>query len=266
MSSSSDPAERLRAHYRRERGTIDRHPSPEQIVAYHERRLSSEEAEEVRAHLAACADCTAQLLMLADLLDEGDEPGSEIPPAQLDAAWQRQRARLFPAPAMVSLETRKSRRPSPRWAWTTAASLGLAAALLAVMVVDQRRIIERLSQPQVNPPLVNLAPVDATRQGGGEAPELRFPANAEWTWVILNPVEELDSPTYDVEIVAPDGEVVLRLPDLSSSEAGNFRFGVPPGVLRAGEHRIRLFGKEAGQRRAAGEFALRVLTPAQSSP
>jgi hypothetical protein len=266
MSSSSDPAERLRAHYRRERGTIGRHPSPEQIVAYHERRLSSEEAEDVRAHLAACADCTAQLLMLADLLDEGDEPGSDLPPAQLDAAWQRQRTRLFPAPAVVSLEPRRSRGPSPRWAWTTAASLGLAAALLAVMVVDQRRTIERLVRPQANPPLINLAPVDAVRQGFQEAPELRFPENTERAWVILNPVAELDSPTYDVEVIAPDGVVVLRLQDLSSSEEGNFRLEIPRSVLRPGQHRVLLFGKKEGQRWAAGEFALRVLTSAQSSP
>lgn len=266
MSSRPDPTEPLRAHFRRERQAIDRHPSPEQIVAYHERRLSPQETEDVRAHLAACPDCTAQLLLLADLLDEDDEPGSDISPANLDAAWQRQRARLFPAPSVVSLEARRRRGPSPRWAWTTAASLGLAAALLAAMVVDQRRTIERLAQPQANPPLVNLAPVGSTRQGAQEASVLRLPADAERAWVILNPVAELDASTYDVEVVAPDGEVVLRLQDLSSSEEGNFRLEIPRGVLRPGEYRVLLFGKTAGQRQIVDEFALRVLSSPPSSP
>lgn len=265
MSSRPDPTEPLRAHFRRERQAIDRHPSPEQIVAYHERRLSPQETEDVRAHLAACPDCTAQLLLLMDLLDEEDAPGADVSPADLDAAWQRQRARLFPAPSVVSLETRRRRGPSPRWAWTTAASLGLAAALLAAMVADQRRTIERLAQPQVNPPLVNLAPVGSTRQGSREVPELRFPDGVEQAWVILNPVAELELPTYDVEVIAPGGEVVLRLQDRASSAEGSFRLGIPRSVLRGpGEYQVLLFAKQAGQRQVVEEFALRVLP--QSSP
>ena len=258
MSSSSDPAERLRAHLRKERETIGRHPSPEEVVAYFERRLPPEDAEEIRAHLAACPDCTRELLALADLHepDAVSEPG--MPRQDLDAAWERQRERLFPASPVVTLESRRPRGPSPRWAWTAAASLALAASLLTVMVVDQRRTIERLTQPQVNPPLVNLAPLGATRQGGQETRGLWIQAHVERVWVILNPVAELTFPSYDVEILAPDGEVVLRFQDFRSSEEGNFRLEIPRGVLKAGEHRILLIGKKEGQRQPVEEFALRV--------
>src|SRR5688500_16531152 len=90
--------------------SIDQHPSPEQLVAYHERRLAADEAEDVRAHLAACADCTAQLLELADLLDEdGDGVArAEVSRAELDAAWQRQRERLPRLAPVVPLEERRA--------------------------------------------------------------------------------------------------------------------------------------------------------------
>lgn len=257
MPSSPDPTALLRAHFQREARAIDRHPLPEQIVAYHERRLPPDEAEDVRAHLAACPDCTTQLLELAALLDGEDDASSDLSRAELDAAWERQRAQLFPDAPVVSLDSRRPRAPL-RWAWATAASMGLAAALLTV-VVDQRRTLEQLARPQANPPLVNLAPAGSVRQGLPEAPGLRLPADAERAWVILNPAAELSFPSYDVEVVAPTGEVVLRHEDLQSSEAANFRLEIPRKALAAkGDYRILLFGKKEGRRQALEEFPLRV--------
>lgn len=258
MPPDSDPAEPLRAHFRRERDTLGRHPSPEQIAGYHERRLPPGEAEGVREHLAACPDCTAQLLELAALLDASGAPGSDISREDLDAAWQRQRARLFPAPPVV-LQARRRAPGSPhRWAWATAASMGLAAALLAFVVADQRQTIARLAQPRANPPLVNLDPVGSARRGLPENPALRLPEGAERAWVILNPSSELDSPSYDVEVVAPDGEAILRYPGLQPSEAANFRLEIPAALLKRGEHRIRLIASRAGREEAVEEFVLHV--------
>lgn len=251
MPSRPDPTEKLRAHFRSERHAIDRHPSPEQIVAYHEQRLSPGEAEDVRMHLAACPDCTSQLLALADLYEEED-PDARISHAELDAAWERQRDALFPPAPVVSLP----RRTPLRRDWATA-SLGLAAALLAIVSFVQWRTIVELRQPQTNPPLVNLEPVGSVRQSAQAPRELRFSADAQRAWVILNPVTELDAPAYEVEVAAPDGTVVLHL-DLQRSEVGNFRLEIPRAVLAEGDYRIVLFGRKAGSRETAGEFVLRV--------
>ncbi len=242
--------------------SIDPHPSPEQLVAYHERRLPEEEAEEIRAHLVACADCTVQLLGLADLLD-GDENGAAgLSRADLDAAWRRQRERLPVAPLVspapvVSLEDRRAAKAPRRWSWATAASLGLAAALAGV-VVAQWRTIERLEQPQVNLPLVNLAPLDSVRRGSREvAGELRFLKGAERAWVILNPGADPDSSLYDVRIATKTGAVVLVLQDLRITESGNVRLEIPRAVLSTGTYEIQLF--KAGRHRILERFELEVL-------
>lgn len=257
MPSSSDPTESLRAHFRKERQSIERHPAPERIAAYHEHRLGPEETEEIREHLAACPDCAAQLLAFASLSDEDELPGPEMSRADLDAAWERQKARLFSNPPAVLAERRKP-PVSSRWAWATAATMGLAAALLTVVVIDQRKALEQLARPQANPPLVNLVPVGSVRQGAQDVPELRFPKEDEWAWVILSP-PELGSPSYDAEVFGPEGERVFLFEDLQSSEADNFRIALPPSVLAApGDYRILLFGKKEGQRQDPEEFAFRV--------
>jgi hypothetical protein len=258
MPSGADPAERLRAHLRQERQLLDPHPSPERVAAYHERLLSAEESEQVREHLAACPDCTAELLALAALPDgEGEE---EISARELDEAWRRL---AHPsAPAVVDLpRPSASRAPAQHLPWATAAVLGLAAALLAFVVVDQRQTIARLAEPRINPPLASLEPVDSVRQGLRAVPELALPAEAERVWIILNPAADLAFPSYEIEILAPDGTLALRFRDLQPTEAGNFRLEVPRSRLRAGSCRLLLSGVRSGERHRLEEFALTVRIP-----
>lgn len=236
MPSSSDPT--------------DRHPAPERLVAYHERRLPPGEVEEMRTHLAACPDCTTQLLALVELLDEQDEPVAAPTRDELDAAWQRQRARL------------RRTGPPRRRTWVTA-SLGLAAALLAVVTLVQWRTIVQLRQPQVNLPLVNLEPAGSVRQEARNAGELRFPEEARRAWVILNPVAELKDSSYSVHFVAPDGEVVYRFESLQSSEAGNFRLEIPRDALKEGSYQVLLLRRGSGRSQIVEEYKLSVrLSPA----
>ena len=255
MPSRSDLTAALRTHLQGER--FARHPLPEELAAYHEQRLSADEADEIRAHLVACPDCVAELLGLADLSEEKDDPRSEVSRAEMDAAWQRQRAQILPSPPASFTPAGRSIAPV-RFAWAAAASLGLAATLLAVVAIAQWRTIATLRQPLANPPLVNLAPAGSVRQETGEASKLLLPARAQRIWVILNPIRELNAPAYDVEILAPQGQAVLRFKDLQPSEAANFRLEIPRTVLREGDYRILLFAKKAGSRQVLEEFELNV--------
>lgn len=253
MPSQSDLTEALRAHLEGERSA--QHPLPEELAAYHEQQLSPEAAEGIRAHLAACPGCAAELLGLADLSEE--DSGSEVSRAEMDTAWQRQRARLFPSPPAARAPARKTDAPF-RLAWAAAASLGLAAALLAAVALAQWRTIAALRQPLANPPLVNLAPAGSVRQESEAASELLLPAKAQRVWAILNPVRELNASAYDVEILDPSGRAVLLFKDLQPSEAANFRLEIPRTVLAAGDYRVRLFEKNAESRQVLEEFELRV--------
>lgn len=260
MPPISDPTDRLRAHFRRERQALDRHPAPEQIVAYHERRLSPGEAEQLREHLVDCPDCTVQLLELAALVEAEDDPAPDLSSSDVEAAWQRQRRQLFPASPATLLDPGRFARPQRR-AWATAASLGLAAALLAGVVVVQWRTIARLKQPQANPPLVNLEPAGSVRQEAQGISELRLSADVPRAWVILNPNTEEGFDSYDVEVFGPGGEKVFHLEGFAISEAGNIRLEIPCAALPAGDYRFVLTGRKGGQHRAAGEFALHVRPP-----
>ncbi len=241
-------------------GTIDQHPLPERIVAYHERRLPPDEAEEIRAHLAVCPDCTTELLALADLYDGVDDPAAEVSPAGMETAWQRQRERLFPAEAssvVVPLESRREVRP-PRRDWRTAVPFALAASLLAVVALVQWRTIVRLEAPRANPPLVNLEPLDSTRSGAGAAPALNLPADSERLWVILNPSDPREDSLYEVHLAAPDGKVVLRFEDLEVSEEGNFRLEIPRSVLAPGDSTLYLYETAGARRWLVEKFLLSV--------
>lgn len=262
MPSSAGPTEQLRAHFRRERNAMDGHPPPERIAAYHEQRLSPDDMEEMRSHLGACPACTAELLELSDLFSTAGGPGADISQEELDAAWQRQQASLVPGPSVARMEERRAGLPLRRpWAM---AALGLAAALLAVLALAQWRMIAQLRQPQVNPPLVNLVPTGSLREGTEAIPELQASADTPRVWVILNPSVELDSAAlYAVEVVGPDGEVLLRLKGLQQSRSGNFRLEIPGEILTAGSYRILLTKKAAGDRQLVQTFAMNVV---RSSP
>lgn len=243
----------------KERQTIDQHPLPEQIVAYHERRLPPDEAEEIRAHLVECPDCTTQLLALADLFDDEDGAATDIAPVELDAAWQRQRERLFPAAPVVPMESRRERK-----SWMTAAPFALAASLLAVVTLVQWRTNVRLEQPRANPPLVNLEPVDSIRRGTEAVPELQLAEDTEWVWVILNPSPDLEAGLYEVEVVGPKDERSAPL-KVRAREARDFRFQIPSSAFSMGNNKISLFEIREGQRWLLAEFELGVRPPASST-
>jgi anti-sigma factor RsiW len=254
MPSDFDPTPELRDHFRRQRSAADRHPSPEQLVAFHEDRLSPQELEAVREHLAACPDCTTQLLALAEPFEGDEGEPEEVSPADVDAAWQRQRERLFPGAEAPPLRWRFS--PLQK-AWGTAAALGLAAALLSFVVVRQGLDLARLRQPQLNPPLVNLEPSGLSRQPARVA-ELQFPAGAERAWVILNTQARLPDSFYDIHVVAPDGKVVHRFESVPKSEKSNFRIEIPRGLLPAGTYSLMLVAQ--GRRiYIVDQFDLRVI-------
>jgi hypothetical protein len=72
--------------------STDDHPSPESLVLFADRGLSSLEEEEVAAHLDTCPDCALEIAMSAQLRDLQSENLIPYPgPARREAAAQRLR-------------------------------------------------------------------------------------------------------------------------------------------------------------------------------
>jgi len=235
------------------------HPSPDVLVSYQHHELSADQADEVRAHLVTCADCTTQLLELTDLLEtDGSSAAEDVSRRELAAAWERQRRRLFPRSTVAHLERQNERLASRRWFWGLAASLAMVTAL-GLTVLVQWRTIERLKQPRANPPLVNLVPVGSLQRGNQQAAELRLPATVERAWLILNPSAGLERSAYEVTIVSsPAGRAVWTFHGLQASEAGNFRLEVPRAVLKPGNYQLRLRQEQGARPPAIEVFELTV--------
>ncbi len=70
------------------------HLTPNQLVAYHFRQLSEDEAEQIQIHLVKCRECASLLLDLADFCAPGEDPASQLSPTEFEAAWAELRARL----------------------------------------------------------------------------------------------------------------------------------------------------------------------------
>ncbi len=93
------------------------HPEPDVLLGL-ERADADTDAEEVRRHLALCAQCTAELESIArldsaaDLIGPALDPGGLIAPAS--SVWDRVQAELFPhSPTVATTSTvpRRSRLP-----------------------------------------------------------------------------------------------------------------------------------------------------------
>lgn len=237
MPTSSDPTDALRAHFRAERE--DEHPPGEQLAAYHERRLPSKEAEAVRRHLAACPDCAGQLLDLAALLEAEEAPSPVLSGPEIDAAWQRQRARRFGPSPVVPLARRQA-APSWRRAWGIAACLALALGGGAVLWFRPGPTISRAGAPRVHGPTLELDPIGATRGNKPPLPKLEFTAGEEGRRVILNSRMRPSAFGYEAQLVAPDDRVLQIFSALAANEAGHVHLDVPRDAIPPGSHRIRI--------------------------
>lgn len=212
MPNTSDPTEELRAFFRDE--ARDDHPEGERLVAYHERRLSPEEQEEMRRHLAACPDCAAQLRELAALLESEMPPGPALSPARVGAAWERFAAGMKtttpPEPPVPFRSTRpagggRSYRSSSRWAWGIAAVLAVTTAALSALALHQGRLL----QDREDPPMVSLLPEGKARSGTGEPGVLTFkPDDLRGILLLMPPDDAPGAPTYTLDFENVGGQVL----------------------------------------------------------
>jgi anti-sigma factor RsiW len=182
--------------------------------------LAPERAAELRAHLAACADCRERLAGLARV----DAALSAAPlPAVPASLRARLEARLESAGQADTLLRRTRRAPAPRRAgWGRAAgALAAAAAGVALYLAVATREPARLPETAPAPPQIARPLEEAPRELPREAPQVvvqapqavaKLPAPAPPAPVLPEPPVPAPQPPVELDLATvPEDELGLAL-------------------------------------------------------
>ncbi len=215
------------------------HPSPEELTAYRDGRLSRRREARVRRHLGVCHDCPDLLLDLERFLEPlADKPGPEAA-----ASWQELRRQLFATPRL---------RP-PAWRLPPVfASFRTAYALAAASLVAAVAVSFWSLSPRAVPNMpMAVVEMPATRRGPETPQEVRVaPAGVV---LVLYPARIFQEAGFRLEVLDPAGRRLTTIRDLRS-DLGAIRVLLPRSLLPQGEIRLRLTGWGAAE-----EVTLRVL-------
>jgi Putative zinc-finger len=249
------------------------HPAVEEIAAYHEGRLAGDAQERLRDHLALCPECTRLLLDLADFAALEPPAGARVPePAEAWGALRErmgERAAPLPkapsvvrlpppaaAPVVPAVVPVRRTRPNPL-RWLLAASV-VAVLGLGLWVAELRQENARLRVPSGNAQVADLAASDDLTRGGGEAAAKPLPGDRRLLLLLAAPGLPPHA-AYEADLLNAPGVVLWTGKDLPRSADDGFTVDLPPGFLRPGTYRLRLYGVDAGQRgKPLAEFPFRI--------
>jgi hypothetical protein len=218
-------------------------PSSETLALAASPRADRQLRERVVDHVLACARCAEELRLAqeivawADAATAANDGRSRMVPWPYAAAA----ALAFVAVALGAqlLFLQRDRRPeaaspnsSPR------AEQQLAQAERSLAELQQR--LRDAESPEINAPIIELAPMDRTR---GKAAPQALPgirASARQIVFVLNTSNPTPGTSHDVEIAAADDRVVWRGTGLRQSPGGTLTLVVPRPLLGP-DSRIRLY-------------------------
>ena len=227
------------------------HPGVERWIAYHGAELPDHEMARLRGHLVRCRDCVSILLDLDEFVEPRAASQARLSEFEMAAAWRSMRAALPPpatekAASAIGYRSWAERRvPVMR---ALAVSLMAGVVGLGFWVAEHRKVlelrasVESYSQPQTHLSIVDLMPDTATRSGeSSPPPEV---GRDGFVALIILPSQPFD--TYRVEILDPEARAVWRQSGLRAHpEFGTLKLGLPPGYLKPGDYRIRLYGGDS---------------------
>lgn len=199
------------------------HPSPEDLIAYHEGSLPEARAEELRDHLASCSQCTA-------LLFEYDEHWADAPAAGAAGAsepWHR--------------------RPGP---------LRALAAVLAVLVLGLAAwIATHGPEAGAGTLSANLTPSTGGLRGGPAPTVIEIPERIDYVILILD-VETAPGtlPATRYAAAVRFGDVLVAHAEAPLDEVGQLTVVVPETSLRTGDYEVVVSGSGAKPERLDYRF------------
>jgi len=230
----------------------ENHPSPDDLLAYHEGTLPDERRDRVQEHLVVCEECSQVILDFAAFprIEPRDE-SARMSPQELEDQLRE-------------LEVALGRR-RPVWQrhqvlLPLAAAFFTAAVGLGAWSLSLRQTVATLRGPSADVYVATeLRPDEMQTRGGIETIEV--PAWSRQVVFLLNilPAEEAYD-SYGVDVFAPGrGRTLTGFP-VQPPDDGGFTVMVPRAALEPGEVRIELFGVRDGRRSriATYHFALTI--------
>ena len=206
-------------------------PPPDAILRLTLQKLTDQEAEDLRAHLAVCPAC----------LETWFEARMASSSIQDSSSQERPQNRAQPR--------------SHRWEWALAASLaatlgglGLSAYKWSALNTETRRLSSELALlvrrgPSPAPArLVELMPETFVLRGAaGSSPTLRAGEGAALLLVTIEPLP----PGTEARLLGADGKVLWQGP-LPQSPGASTILHVPPGILVSGTCSVEVFSPATG--------------------
>lgn len=271
MSGQDDLQSSLKAIMAARREGLGEPPTPEELLAYRDGRLSPPERDRMEDRLAVWPDAARTLADIAAFPNVEPAPGTpELSDDDITARWQSFRQRL-PDRAMSTVQEEASVRAVSPMKLAPAApaarrdpALRLAAAALVGLAVgwgagSMGRDGRDSHGSAINTTIAELAPA-----GGGarSAPSLvEMGEGSEELLLILglDGREEQDFSGYEAEAIDAAGQRVWSRDGLRPTPRGTFHLSFQLGALKPGPYRIDLYGRDGEVRKLLGTYHLRLL-------
>ena len=236
------------------RNTPQPHPSVDTWIDYHAGKVSEAQAEELRRHLARCRRCV-DLVLDVEAFAAPSQPPAGAADFEKAAVWRTVQHAVEP-------------RARTAWRWpavaAVAASLSIAALGLSAWSAQQDQLHQlreqaaSLSNLRANAVILNLRPGSRERSSGSSITTVDLDDEPRMLVFILNLVEDVDYPGYEVRVVDSTATEVTRVPELEISDLGNFQLALLPGTLGAGSYELRLFGLDGDSEQQLETFPIRL--------
>lgn len=262
-------------------------PTSDVLVAAAAPDASRDVREHVADHLITCNQCAEEFRVLqqlgswatdhAHLLGESAR-GNQAPSwTRFGSTWAYATAAvLVLAVAGLEVQVQRLQRDNRTLAARAASAAARATAApppsssgLEARLDDQQRTIADLEErlhaadaPDLNAPIIDLEPADASRSAGS-APKLpAIPSGARWIVFILNTAHPSTGATYDVELVDAGNRVLWTGSGLKQTADRTLTLVVPRALL-GNAARLRLFARSGSQRALVEQYPVPAIHQAQ---
>lgn len=253
-----------------EAGSSSEHPEADELLFYHEGRLSEQRAEQVQAHLALCSECTRTILDLSRFPEmELCAPDHERTVEDEDADWLAIEKKW----AVERLEDQivggqnplphQSRSPLPSPAlprtfhWSSLAAAIFLATTIGLLVQRQSSFPlsgQQLDLPRANIHFEEILPTSKPGVRSGNTAQILLPPEASSLVLILATEGLREHTVFEARIAGGSAHKELKLRGLVRARDGSFSLDLPRSWLSPGNYEVELSAIENEKQTSMAKF------------